>query len=125
MHFAWTASMGVLFGLPVAGALDYSTLFQATTTGRLWLTGGEYGPEASLLLLFPLIVGLVVLVRVTRDYAWNYTHAPIVPGGYPMDIAPPAAHTAMEKAEQERKPSLIQILPSTPQGRSIDSEPRD
>ncbi|WP_035349242.1 CPBP family intramembrane glutamic endopeptidase [Edaphobacter aggregans] len=124
MRFAWTASMGILFGLPVAGSVDYSTLIQTTAVGRTWLTGGDYGPEAAAFMALALLLGLIVLVRTTRDYAWDYTHAAIVPGGYPMDIPPPAAHTAMEQAQQTRPPALIQILPTTPQSRSADTEPK-
>ncbi|MBS1799165.1 MAG: CPBP family intramembrane metalloprotease [Acidobacteria bacterium] len=123
MRFAWTASMGVLFGLPVSGTVDNSTIIQTAAIGRGWFTGDDYGPEASIVLLFALIAGLIVLVRVTRDYAWNYTHPPVVPGGYPMDIAPPPAHTAMEQSVQAREPALIQILPATPQGRSTTDDP--
>jgi membrane protease YdiL (CAAX protease family) len=123
MRFAWTASMGVLFGLPVSGTLDSSTIIQTTAFGSSWLTGGDYGPEASIVLLLALIAGLIVLVLVTRDYAWNYTHPPIVPGGYPMDVAPPPAHAAMEQSTQAREPALIQILPASPQGRSVGDDP--
>ena len=123
MRFAWTASMGVLFGLPVSGAADNATIIQTTTSGSSWLTGGDYGPEASIVLFLSLIAGLIVLVRVTRDYAWDYTHPPIVPGGYPMDVAPPPAHAAMEQSAQAREPSLIQILPASPQGRSAGQQP--
>lgn len=124
MRFGWTASMGVLFGLPVSGSTDYSAVIQTATYGRLWLTGGDYGPEAALFLLAALIIGLVILIRVTRDFAWNYTHPPIVPGGYPMDVPPPKAHTAMEEAAQARPAPLVQILPSTPQSRSVEEPPR-
>lgn len=123
MRFAWVASMGVLFGLPVAGVVDYSTLIQASTFGSTGFTGGDYGPEGATFTAIALIAGLIVLVRTTRDYAWHYTHTPIVPGGYPMDIAPPPAHTAMEQAQQARAPELVQILPTTPQSRSVDTEP--
>jgi uncharacterized protein len=124
MRFAWTASMGVLFGLPVAGSVDYSTLIQTTTIGHTSLTGGEYGPEGSTFMVVALLLGLIVLIRTTRDYAWHYTHEPIVPAGYPMDIPPPAAHTAMEQSQQAASPALIQILPTTPQSRSADTEPK-
>jgi uncharacterized protein len=126
MRFAWIASMGVLFGLPVAGVLDYATLLQSTTNGHSWLTGGDYGPEGATVTVIALLIGLIVIVRVTRDYAWDYTHPAIVPGGYPMDVPPPPAHTAMEQAQQNRPPALVQILPTTPQSRSsnqsIDTE---
>jgi membrane protease YdiL (CAAX protease family) len=124
MRFAWTASMGVLFGLPVSGTVDNSTIIQTTAIGSSWLTGNDYGPEASIVLLLALIAALIVLVRVTRDYAWNYTHSPIIPGGYPMDVAPPPAHAAMEQSAQAREPSLVQILPAPPQGRSAQDEQR-
>jgi hypothetical protein len=75
-----------------------------------------------------LLIGIIVLVRVTRDYAWNYTYVPIVPAGYPMEAAPPAAHVAMEAMAQQTRPaaplSLVQILPSTPQTRSVGDEPK-
>jgi hypothetical protein len=72
-----------------------------------------------------LAIGLIVLVRVTRDYAWNYTHPPIVPGGYPMEAKPPAEHVAMEQAAQSRPPALVQILPATPQGPTAGNPPGD
>jgi hypothetical protein len=56
-----------------------------------------------------------VLYRITRDFAWNYTHRPIMPAGYAVTIAPPAAHAAMEEAAV-KAPALVQILPVTPQG---------
>lgn len=123
MHFAWTASMGMLFGLPVGGNADSSVLIQSVASGHRWLTGGSYGPEGARLTTLALLAGLVVLVRVTRDYAWNYTHPTIVPGGYPMEAKPPAAHVAMEESQQNRPPSLVQILPSAPQGRSAGDPP--
>jgi membrane protease YdiL (CAAX protease family) len=117
LHFAWNASMGVLFGLPVSGIVDFSSVVQTRAIGAHWLTGGYYGPEGALLTLPVLVAGIVVLVLVTSDYAWQYTHKPIVAAGYPMDAPPPEAHTAME---QNAKPvSLVQILP-TPPDRSID-----
>ena len=123
MHFAWNASMGVLFGLPVKGSVDSSVLVQTIASGRRWFTGGSYGPEAARFTVLALLAGLIVLVRVTRDYAWNYTHPTIVPGGYPMEAKPPAAHVAMEQEQQNRPPALVQILPAPPERRSADDPP--
>jgi hypothetical protein len=120
LHFAWNASMGVLFGLPVSGITDFSSVVRAQAVGPLWLTGGYYGPEAALFTVVAITVGIVVLVRVTRDYAWHYTYSPIVAGGYPMDAKPPAAHTAME--QQAQPATLVQILPTTPQNRSVTDD---
>ena len=111
-HFAWALAMGVLFGLPVAGQGQYSTVVTTYATGAHWLTGGDFGPEGSAVAVIVLIGFLPVLYKLTRDYAWLYTHPPIVPGGYPMEAQPPAAHLAMENAV---KPApLVQILGSTP-----------
>jgi membrane protease YdiL (CAAX protease family) len=125
LHFAWNASIGVLFGLPISGIDDFASVVQTRAIGPLWLTGGNYGPEGAAFTAIVLLIGVVVLVRITRDYAWNYTHKPIVSGGHAVEVAPPAAHVAME---QEAKPasasSLVQILPVTPQARSVGEEPK-
>ena len=122
LHFAWNASMGVLFGLPVSGIVDFSSVVQTRAIGASWLTGGDYGPEGAFFTLLVLVVGIIVVVFVTRDYAWDYTRKPIIAAGYPMDVPPPEAHTAME---QEPRPApLVQILPTTPQDRSANDPPR-
>jgi uncharacterized protein len=112
MHFAWAAATAVLFGLPNAGIASYSTVVQTDASGPVWLTGGVYGPDGALFTAIVFFVTMAVVYRVTRNYAWNYTHQPIVPAGYPMDIPPPAAHTAMEEAAAAAKPTLVQIAPA-------------
>lgn len=124
IHFAWNASLGLLFGLPVRGDIGSATVVLSSTHGPRWFTGGDYGPEAALFTGLVLIAGIIVLVRITRDYAWNYTHAPIMSGGYPMDVAPPPAHVAMEQQAAASPPALVQILPTTPQSRSVNEEPK-
>jgi hypothetical protein len=130
LHFAWNASMGILFGLPISGIGDFASVVQTRTIGRLWLTGGDYGPEGAAFTVIVLLIGIAILVRATRDYAWNFTYVPIVPAGYPMEPAPPPAHAAMEqmaqRTQQSQPPagvSLVQILPATPPARS-DDEPK-
>jgi uncharacterized protein len=124
LHFAWNASIAILFGLPVSGINDFASIIQTRTFGPLWLTGGDYGPEGAAFTVIVLLIGVTLLVRVTRDYAWHYTYVPIVPAGYPMDAPPPAAHVAMEQqARPAAAVSLVQILPSTPQTRSVTNEP--
>jgi uncharacterized protein len=125
-HFAWNASMGVLFGMPISGITDFASVIQTRTFGQVWLTGGDYGPEAAAFTVIVLLIGIAVLVGITRDYAWHYTYVPIVPAGYPMEAPPPAAHVAME---QQARPApaavtLVQILPATPQTRSVTDEPQ-
>jgi len=128
LHFAWNASIGIMFGLPVSGITDFASIVQTRSFGRLWLTGGDYGPEGANWTVIVLLIGIAILVRITRDYAWHYTYVPIVAAGYPMEAPPPAAHVAMEQMAQQTSPaanvSLVQILPSTPQTRSAGDEPK-
>jgi uncharacterized protein len=125
LHFAWNASIGVLFGLPISGMSDFASVVQTRAFGPLWLTGGNYGPEGAAFTAVVLLIGVGVLIRTTGEYAWNYTHKPIIAGGYATEFQPPPAHVAME---QEARPasasSLVQILPVTPQTRSVGEEPK-
>ena len=120
IHFAWNAIAAILFGLPIAGDAGYNNLIFTSVTGPEWLTGGPYGPEAAFFTAIVLILGIFVLLRLTRHYAWEYTYTPPTPSGYPMDIAPPAAHTAMETAAATAPAPLVQILGSTPTAASTN-----
>jgi hypothetical protein len=119
LHFGWAASTGVLFGLPVGGDISFASVVDTRAGGPVWLTGGGYGPAAAAISMVLLVAALVLLVRATSDYAWDYTHPPIIPGGYDVTIPPPAAHVAMEEAAAAKPvnpASLVQILPATSQG---------
>ena len=112
LHFAWAAATAVIFGLPVGGVASYFSIVQTDTGGPAWLTGGVYGPDGALFTAVVFAVVIVVVYRVTHTYAWDYTHPVLVPAGYPMDVAPPAAHTAMEQAAAASAPTLVQIAPA-------------
>jgi hypothetical protein len=112
MHFAWAAATAVLLGLPVGGMASYSSIVQTDTTGPMWLTGGVYGPDGALFTAIVFVVAIAAVYRATRNYAWNYTHPEIVSAGYPMDVPPPPAHTAMEQAAAEKPATLVQIAPA-------------
>lgn len=67
-HAAWNWLLGVGFGLPVSGQqIDVPPLaVDLIDTGALpwWVTGGEFGPEASVVCTGVLVIGTVaVLVR--------------------------------------------------------------
>ncbi len=115
LHFAWTASIGILFGQPLAGSRQVSSVIHTYADGPTWLTGGEFGPEGSLITLIVLWVGLYFLVRMTRDLAWKYSQPEITPAGIPMDLghpmhpAPPAAASA--PLAEAPKAGLVQIAP--------------
>ncbi|HEX3940719.1 MAG TPA: type II CAAX endopeptidase family protein [Acidobacteriaceae bacterium] len=65
-HFAWNVSMGVIFGLPISGLTRFSPVVQSNTVGPVWLTGGNYGPEGSIIAAIVLLAGLVVVSVLTR-----------------------------------------------------------
>lgn len=112
LHFAWLAAMGLVFGLPVPGYSSLTSLVATDVSGSPWFTGGVYGPERAFFTFIVVLAAIPVLYRITRGYAWDYTHSPIVAAGRPMEIQPPAAHTAMEAAAAPAP--LVQILGATP-----------
>ncbi len=114
LHLAWAASTAALFGLPLAGDISFSSVVDTRAVGAVWLTGGSYGPAAAAFTILVLIAVIPVLVRVTDDYAWEYTRPEIVSGGYDVTIAPPAAHIAMEQEAEAARPALVQIKPLAP-----------
>jgi hypothetical protein len=85
-HFAWNASMGLLFGLPVSGITRFSPVIQSNTIGPLWITGGEYGPEASMVTVVVMLIGLIVLFQITREYACKYGQPATVARGSPVVV---------------------------------------
>jgi len=64
MHWAWNTVIGLL-GLPVSG-IDMSIGVHAKVTGPAWLTGGAYGPEASVACTLAVVGALVVAERSFR-----------------------------------------------------------
>jgi membrane protease YdiL (CAAX protease family) len=145
LHFAWLASMGVLFGLPLAGNTDASTVIQGNAYGPHWLTGGDYGPEGGWLAFWVLLAAVFVLLRMTRQIAWRMQQPILHPAGIAVEIGqhPPVAssHAAPAPAsgltsgqKQAAAPSLVQIVPlTTPpapgaftgatSGASLDTDP--
>ncbi|HEX9200578.1 MAG TPA: CPBP family intramembrane glutamate endopeptidase [Acidobacteriaceae bacterium] len=125
LHFAWVACTSVMFGLPMGSDTAFTSVVDTRAVGPAWLTGGAYGPGAALFSILVLVGAIPILIRVTSDYAWNYTHPPIIPAGYDVTIPPPAAHVAMEQSAQVAQPvnpaSLVQILPMTPQTPAADN----
>jgi membrane protease YdiL (CAAX protease family) len=65
-HLAWNWAMGVVAGLPVSGLDVGGSLVGFTVVGPGVWTGGEYGPEAGLLLTLVTLAGIAWAVRSPR-----------------------------------------------------------
>jgi len=121
-HFAWNASMCLLFGLPVSGITQFSPVIQSNTVGPAWMTGGDYGPEASGVAVLVILFGIIVVYRSTRRLAYLYTQPVIVPAGIPVElnamsaslaphhpVAPlPAAGTTLVQIETPSRPQPVE-----------------
>ncbi|MFB3918052.1 MAG: lysostaphin resistance A-like protein [Terriglobales bacterium] len=68
MHFSWNAMLGLIFGLPVSGLTEFAVVVRSHAGGPVWLTGGEYGIEASALGTFVLVLGLIAVLRFVPKY---------------------------------------------------------
>lgn len=111
-HFAWNASMGILFGLPISGITNFSPVISTNAVGPFWITGGDYGPEGGAIAVIVLLVLMILLISMTRDLKHRYAQPVIVPGGIPVDldaIARRQHEAAMGVAPVAAAPSLVQI----------------
>ncbi|WP_263384727.1 type II CAAX endopeptidase family protein [Granulicella arctica] len=123
LHFAWSGSLALIFGLPVRGVSTFSSVVQTRAIGSAWLTGDDFGPEGALFTAVVVLVAIVILVKTTDDYAWDYTRPELVAAGYEVNPDSPAEHVAMERDAAARAPSLVQILPTTSEAISVDGYP--
>jgi membrane protease YdiL (CAAX protease family) len=63
LHFAWNFAEGGVFGTGVSGTDSPQGLLHGVLSGPTVLSGGEFGPEAS---LFSLLAGVVVMAAFLR-----------------------------------------------------------
>ena len=68
MHLGWNFFEGVVFGFPVSG-LDIYPLIRIEVHGPVLWTGGAFGPEAGLIILPGLILGVALIFFYTRNRA--------------------------------------------------------
>lgn len=65
LHTGWNFFEGVVFGFPVSGTASYPLLRIGVSGPLLW-TGGAFGPEAGLIILPAILVGVLLIVLYTR-----------------------------------------------------------
>lgn len=66
LHIGWNFFEGNVFGFPVSGT-DTFRLIKIETTGPVLITGGDFGPEAGLILLPALVVGTFLIYQITKQ----------------------------------------------------------
>jgi CAAX protease family protein len=67
LHFGWNFAEGTLFGMSVSGGPQMLALSRGTLSGPTILTGGAFGPEASIVSVsLCLAVGVTLLWRTVR-----------------------------------------------------------
>jgi uncharacterized protein len=67
LHLGWNFTEGSIFGMSVSGGTMKGSLIVGTLHGRNLLTGGAFGPEASIVaVVVCLAVALFLLLRVVR-----------------------------------------------------------
>jgi membrane protease YdiL (CAAX protease family) len=68
LHVSWNIFQGYALGFPVSGFMLPAALARPEIHGALWLSGGSYGPEGSLLSTGVIILGTVYLLLSKRIY---------------------------------------------------------
>jgi membrane protease YdiL (CAAX protease family) len=70
MHTGWNFFQGTVFGFAASGHTEDRTLITHDTIAADWLSGGAFGPEASVLTVAVVLVALVIM------RAWSRRPAP-------------------------------------------------
>lgn len=70
LHIGWNFFESSVFGFPVSG-LDYPSLISQTGQGPAILTGGNFGPEAGMIMLPAILLGIGLIYIYTRSFRQN------------------------------------------------------
>ena len=104
IHFAWNFIQGVGLGLPISGFSVPLSVLNAQVSGDVLLTGGKYGPEASVLTTVVIIAATGYLWRTKSIYISEAMRA-LVFGPPRLDSSAPEVvvqlNTSMTAADPE------------------------
>jgi len=66
MHIGWNFFQSAVFGFAASGHVESRTLFSHNPAAPDWLSGGEFGPEGSILIVPVLLLALFAMRLWTR-----------------------------------------------------------
>lgn len=69
IHAGWNFAESIIYGTNVSGITVHTSLFTATLSGPAFLTGGTFGPEASVVAVAVCLAASLVLARSRRRIA--------------------------------------------------------
>jgi membrane protease YdiL (CAAX protease family) len=71
IHMGWNFAEGGIFGASVSGGADHRGLLNISLSGPDWLTGGSFGPEASVVTMaICTAAGLYFVWRTIKTKRW-------------------------------------------------------
>ena len=72
MHMSWNFTQGYVFGAEVSGVSQPYSMLKTSLSGPDLLTGGSFGPEASILSLgVSAVASVVLIVLILRKREWK------------------------------------------------------
>lgn len=105
MHAGWNFFQGPIFGFPVSGYKTES-LVKHSLSGSDWITGGSFGPEAGIIVVPVVLLGLLVMVLWTS----RRENTPLLHrhSNRPMRIKPKTLSSHYNWHKRQGKVRLIQ-----------------
>ena len=95
LHIAWNFTQGYVFGFPVSGGSDRLSLIAIQQSGPTAWTGGAFGPEGGLIVIFAALLGMLLVYGWVR---WTHRRASVQ-----ADLAQyTTLHPETEAAQEER-----------------------
>ena len=58
LHISWNFTQGNIFGYPVSGVGADVSIIKTNNVGNEFFTGGDFGPEAGVIILFVIMIGI-------------------------------------------------------------------
>lgn len=66
LHIGWNFFEGTIFGFPVSGLTEMPQFIHQSAQGPTWITGGLFGPEAGLVMLPAIALGVLLIFGYTQ-----------------------------------------------------------